>query len=154
LILEEFNVAKIRLHIAYATYGDASGVMARAEAEKCRKMIYKKGISLEITHAFKSIDQLIDWLAQNTLNAFLYDGFPGRGISSPPDYALSARKPMALTKSYMFKHLLDAEPSIFIEDLSLKEIIANGLEPLQQFYDKWSEEKLSQTYEKIITTIL
>lgn len=154
LILKEFDEAKVRFHIAYATFGDASGVMARAKAEECRKMIYKKGISLEITHAFKSVDQLIDWLAQNTLNAFLYDPFPDRGISGPPDYALSARRPIALTKSYMFKHMWDASPSIFVEDMTLKQIIANGLAPLQQFYDKWSERQLAETYDRIIKSSL
>lgn len=154
LVQKEFDEAKIRLHIAYATYGDAAGVLAKNVAQECRTLNTKEGIELEITHDFKDVPQLIDWLAQNTLNAFLYDHFGGRGISGPPDYALSARRPIALTKSYMFKHLFNASPSIFIEDMALKQIIANGLAPLQQFYDKWSEEQLAKTYDNIIKTVL
>jgi hypothetical protein len=151
LVQKEFDAATIRLHIAYATYGDGDGILARGVAEECRRLNTKSGIDLEITHDFMDVPQLIDWLAQNTLNAFLYDSFRGRGISGPPDYALSARRPIALTKSYMFKHMWDASPSIFVEDMTLKQIIANGLVPLQQFYDKWSEDQLVKTYDNIIT---
>jgi hypothetical protein len=149
----EYDVAVIRLHIAYATYGDAAGHLAQRVATECRALKTKPGIELEITHDFMDVSKLIDWLAQNTINAFLYDYFPGRGISGPPDYALSARRPIALTKSYMFKHMWDASPSIFIENLSLKQIVANGLLPLQQYYDKWSEQQLAETYDRIINTI-
>jgi hypothetical protein len=154
LVQEEYDEAIIRLHIAFATYGDAGGILAGQVAQECRDAVSKPGIGIEITHEFKDVPKLIDWLAQNTLNAFLYDHFGGRGISGPPDYALSARRPMALTRSFMFKHLFDANPSIFIEDLSLKEIIANGLTPLQQFYDKWSETQLAETYDAIIGKII
>ena len=154
LVQEEFDEAKIRLHIAFATYGDAAGVLAGNVAAECRDSIYKPGVELKITHHFMNVEDLIDWLAQNSLNAFLYDPFHGRGISGPPDYALSARRPIALTKSYMFKHLFSADPSIFIEDRSLKEIMADGLAPLQQFYDKWSEKQLTATYDNIVDKAL
>jgi hypothetical protein len=154
LVQNEFDEAKIRLHIAYATYGDDDGTLARSVAEECRKLMYKPGIILEISHDFMDVDQLIDWLAQNTLNAFLYDPFPGRGISGPPDYALSARRPIAMTKSYMFKHMWDANPSIFVEDMTLKQIISNGLDPLQQYYDRWSEKQLAETYDRIVTAAI
>jgi hypothetical protein len=154
LVQLEFDVAHIKLHISYATFGDASGVMARGIAEECRKLRYKPNVTLEIGHDFMDIDQLIEWLAQNTLNAFLHDLFPGRGNSGVLDYALSARRPIALTKSYMFRHLHDANPSIFIGDMTLKQIINNGLVPLQQYYDRWSEDQLVKTYDDIITNII
>lgn len=154
LVQREFDIARIRLHIPYATFGDAAGDLARGTAEECRNLIHKPNVSLEISHDFMDVGQLIEWLAQNTLNAFFYDHFPGRGNSGAPDYALSARRPVALTKSYMFKHLKDANPSIFIEDMTLKQIINNGLVPLQQYYDRWSEQKLVETYERIITEVL
>jgi len=154
-VQKEFEEAHIKLHIAYATYGDHTGALARQVADECRSLMHSPGVTLEISHDFMDVPQLIDWLAQNSLNAFLYDFFKGRGISGPPDYALSARRPIALTKSYMFKHMWNtADPSIFVEDLSLKEIMNNGTGPLQPFYDKWSERNLTDTYDRIIGDII
>jgi hypothetical protein len=84
------------------------------------------------------------------MNIFLYHYSYGRGISSVLDYALSVQRPVALTKSYQFKHMIDASPSIFIEDRSIKDILEDNIIPLEPYYEKWSKENLIKDYEYII----
>jgi hypothetical protein len=54
----------------------------------------------------------------------------------------------------MFKHIQSATPSICVDDLTLPQIISNGIEPLQPFYEQHSNEKLLEKYEYALTTIL
>lgn len=90
--------------------------------EKCRKAIAKPGIDLIATSQFFDNAQIVEFLAANTMNAFLYENLPSNGISSCADFALAAGVPFALTRSTMFRNYFEMNPSIFIEDRSLKEI--------------------------------
>jgi len=93
------------------------------------------------------------FLAGNSLNAFFYDDQEGRGISSAIDLALSARRPIAARRTAMVRHLFEADPSIFIEDRSLREIADSGLVPLQRYIDHWTAETVRADYEKMLDTV-
>jgi hypothetical protein len=54
MVQKEFDTAIIRFNIPFAKFGDAEGEGARAYAEACKKMIYKPGIQLKVTHDFLS----------------------------------------------------------------------------------------------------
>jgi hypothetical protein len=54
----------------------------------------------------------------------------------------------------MFRHVINARPSICIEDASMKEIIANGTKPLEPFYEAWSPKKFVRAYDEIIDEVL
>jgi archaellum component FlaC len=149
----EFETATVRLHIPYALYGDADGKLARQVAEECRQSA-KAGIAVEVTHDFMETADLLDWLAGNTINCFFYDRLEGRGISSVLDLALGARRLIAITNSWMFRHVVDATPTILIERSSLRQIIANGIKPLEPFYQMWSEENLIRDYERVVDSML
>lgn len=149
-VKKEFVAARIRLHLPLSHFGDPRGDLGTHVANTCAAMLQGTSIQLEISRDWKSLPDLLDWLAQNTINAFFYDYKDGRGISGPPDFAMAARRPMILTKSFMFKHLWDASPSIFIEDISIIDVIANGLKPLEPFYEKWSEKHVTHDYDRII----
>ncbi|MHA2047132.1 MAG: hypothetical protein ACW99G_20260 [Candidatus Thorarchaeota archaeon] len=151
-IKKEYTVAKVRLHLPKSHFGDPRGDLGTHVASTCADMLKGTDISLEVSREWKSLYDLIDWLAQNTINAFFYDYKDGRGISGPPDFAMAARRPMILTKSYMFKHLWNTSPSIFIEDSSISQVIKQGLKPLEPYYEIWSEEKLTDDYDRIIIT--
>lgn len=116
LVNKEFDEAKIRLHIPFAFYGDADGSIAKSIANACQMHITKPRISLQVTHDFLTDEQVLDFLSGNTLNAFLYDEMIGRGLSSVIDYALSIRRPIAITRSHMFRHIYGTSPSICVED--------------------------------------
>ena len=66
------------------------------------------------------------------------------------DYALSVQKPIAINKSNMFSHILDATPSICVEDNYLKDIIKNGFAPLHEKYNSWTNENFIHNIESII----
>lgn len=153
LVEQEYDEAVVKLHISHAYFGDETGEGARHWVNLVRQEMTKPNVKLEVTHNFLNNQQLLFWLASNTVNVFLYEEMYGRGIGSTVDYALSVRRPIALTKSYMFRHLWDAEPSIFVEDLSLKEIIGNGTAPLRRYYQEWSQENLVRRYEYILEQI-
>ncbi|HYJ85607.1 MAG TPA: hypothetical protein VEW46_06115 [Pyrinomonadaceae bacterium] len=114
-VQEEFDEAIIRLHVPSGDYVSAD---VKDVARRCQKLIVKKGIRLVATHEFLEKRQLLDFLAQNTLNAFFYERLEGdtRGISSVIENALAVRRPIAITKSSMFRHiLLGDDPPICIE---------------------------------------
>jgi hypothetical protein len=147
---EEFDSAVIEFNIPFARFGDAAGKSARSIAEICRGIPIKPGIELRINHDFLDTISLLDFLASNDMNIFLYHYSYGRGISSVLDYALSVQRPLALTKSYQFKHIIDASPSIFVEDRGIKDILKDGTISLEPYYEKWSKENLIKDYEYII----
>jgi SAM-dependent methyltransferase len=153
-IQSEFDEAIIRLHIPFATFGDVDGSSARAISQRCKEIIVKSKISITISHDFLDQKQLLDFLGQNSMNAFFYEQNNGRGISSVIDFALAVQRPIAITKSAMFRHLYSASPSICIEDSSLKEIMHNGFQPLTKYRREWSEANLIWDYERIIGNIL
>ncbi len=152
-VQREFDEADIRFHIPFAAFGDATGSEAKAISERCRKLITKPRISLRVSHEFMTQQQLLDFLAQNTINAFFYEENKGRGISSVIDLALAVNRPIAITGSKMFRHVFSAMPSICVRDATLKQIIQNGTEPLKAYRDEWCERNLIWDYERIIDQV-
>jgi len=191
-VQEEFDEAIIRLHIPT---GDFINANVKEVVKQCQRLIIKPGIRLIATHDFLERSQLFDFLAQNTLNAFFYEKLDGRGISSTIETALAVRRPIALSRSTMFRHVVSTEPSpndppICIEDnremsllqeftlrfkrrrylqrqaskfpaqwllkpsLTLKQIIDNGIAPLERLYNQWTEPNLILDYERILDRVL
>jgi len=186
-VQEEFDDAVIRLHIPR---GDFINANVKDVVEQCQRLIVKPGIKLIATHDFLERPQLFDFLAQNTLNAFFYERLDGRGISSTIEMALAVRRPIAITRSTMFRHVLSTDEPISIEgddkmsfvqeftlrwkrkkylqrqankfpaewllkpSQSLKQIIANGIAPLERFYNQWTEPNLILDYERMLDCVL
>uniref|UniRef100_A0A6M3KUD2 Glycosyltransferase n=1 Tax=viral metagenome TaxID=1070528 RepID=A0A6M3KUD2_9ZZZZ len=153
LVQHEFDVANIRFNIPAADFGDYGGINAKAIAEQCKTQITKPGIRLNITHEYLDRESLLDFLAQNTINVFLYEDTGDRGLSSAIDIAMAVRRPIAVSGSIMFRHLHDVKPSICITGNSLKSIIENGFTPLQKHYEEWSSENLLRDYERTLDSI-
>ena len=155
MVQDEFDEAIIRINIPFSTFGDPDGKMAMSIAEDCRNALIKPGIKLEISHEFWTEPQLLDFLAQNTINLFLYEHMEGqRGISATPDIAFAVRRPIGITRQSMFRHILGTMPSICVDDISIKEIIENGTGPLEQFYEQWTDEMMCWDYERLVKTAL
>jgi len=153
-VQKEFDHAHIRLNISFSKFIDENGSAARSLAESLQKKITKGGITLTVTHDHLNEPELLDFLAGNDLNAFFYDYQMGRGISSVTDWALAVDRPIAITKSIMFRHLATVNPSIFIEDRSLKEIIDDRGVQLESLRKEWSKENLIWDYERITDDVL
>ena len=153
-VQDEFDRAVIRLHIPLNDVVDRDGARAQAVIDQCTALVTKPGIRLVVTQHFLSNRQLLDFLAGNSLNAFFYATNEGRGISSVIDFALAVRRPIAITRSVMFRHLFDVRPSVCIEDSSLRQIIRNGLFPLSDVAREWTAENLVWDFERIMDSIL
>jgi hypothetical protein len=152
---KEFDEAVINFSMAYSAVGDPRGDVARRTTQNCRNLITKPGIQLNVSHDFLKQKELLTFLAGNDINCFFYDYSKIESSSGSTDYALSVKRPIAVTKSNMFVHLTEVvSPSICIEDRTLKEIIASGIEPLQPLYDKWSDENFIKEFEYICDRIL
>ena len=62
---------------------------------------------------FVNENDLLIFLQSNTMNIFLYDNLHGRGISSTIDYALSVRRPLGISDSFMFRHIYSDEICLY-----------------------------------------
>ena len=154
LVQEQFEEAVLRMHIPHSAYMDPDGSEARQRETAVREIITSPRIRLEITHHLMSNADLLDFLAKNTVNAFLYDAMENRGISSVVDYALSVDRPIAITRTSMFRHIFDARPSIVVEESSLPQIINQGVEPIRAFKTAWSNEVMAGQYEDFISQVV
>jgi hypothetical protein len=151
-VQHEFDEAIIRVHSPHYHYGPGAQVWNYA-LNLAKKAIYKPGVRLEHSTDIKSNQEIVDFLAENTINCYFYDYLDGYGLASATDYALAAKRPFAVTRSHQFRNYWDSDPSILIENNSLKQIISNGLKPLEKYYEKYSEESVIADYERIIDTV-
>lgn len=154
IVQQEFDEAIIRFNIPSADFADKEGINAKLIADKCRSLLTKPKITLNITHDFLTDNEVLDFLAQNTINVFLYEDTGNRGVSSAIDNALAVKRPVAISDSTMFRHLFDVIPSISISNNSLPTIIGNTFAPLQKHYNEWNAENLLWEYERIVSSIL
>ncbi len=149
----EFETATVRLHMPANHYGDPEGAEARRIADEC-KALARPGITVEVTSDFKAPAQLIEWLAGNSINCFFYENWHKvSGVSSVLDYALAARRPIAVTDCLMFRHLTQFCPSIRIEANSLREVLAAGTKPLEPVLHDWTEANVIADYERIFDAV-
>lgn len=153
LVQQEFDEAVIRFNIPSADFGDKNGVNARTIAEKCKALIIKPGVQLIVTHDFMDNKTMLDFLAKNTVNIFLYEDKIGRGLSSALDNAMAVQRPVAVSDAVIFRHVLDAEPPVCVTKNNLKTIIQNGFAPLQKHYNEWNAKNLLWEYERILDSV-
>jgi hypothetical protein len=154
-VQEEFDEAIIRFNIPFAHFWDASWENARLIAERCKAIIGKPGIKLEITHDFFSTHSMLDFLAKNTINVFLYKKieWETRWISSVIEKAMAVKRPICISGSTMFRHIADVTPTLQIENTTIKKIIENGFEPLLPHYIAWQPASIVDEYENIIERV-
>ncbi len=151
---DEFEEAVIRINMPAADFGDPDGSNAKRIAENCKKLITKKGIQFQVTHEYLTDNALLDFLAGNSINVFMYEDTAGRGISSTIDNAIAVQKPIAVSNSPMFRHILTAKPSICVDNSSLQLILQNGFSPLEKMAADWTSDNLRWDYERILSLIL
>jgi len=152
IVCSEFDEAIINLHMPSAHF-DRPKEETEKVLQECNNAVTKSGIKLNINREFLTENKLLNFLASGSVNLFPYELHSGRGISSVIDYALSVNKPIAITKSHMFRHIVNTSPSICVEDRKLNEIINSGTECLSQYKKDWSNDKFIEKYNDIINII-
>jgi hypothetical protein len=150
MVNDQYDQAIIKLNIPYAHFsgGDAL-LMADQIKDLCFQNNSKPNVQLIITHKFMTDEELLEFLASNTINIFMYDSMPGRGCSSVLDYALAVDRPIGLSNSDMFRHIYS--DSICLYKRSISDIIADGNTHLNRFRQLWSDARLIQTVEDFLS---
>ena len=148
LVSQQFERAHIRINIPFAKFGDENGQGARDWAKSARDCLTNENVTLEVTHDFMDEPQLLDWLAHNDINCFLYDENYGRGISGTLDYALAVRRPIAITKSWQFKHIWHYDDSFLVENHQIPHILDRGVSHLEKFHHIWGDTAVRESFEK------
>ena len=150
---KEFDFANIRFSISNSYHSDRDGMLATEVIEKCKNKITKPGIKLYINREFLTDNQVLEFLASNDINCFFYETRNTYLVSSSTDFALSVKRPIAITKVSMFYNLYTIVPNICIEDSSIKDILARGTTPLEPLYKLFSDQNFLFEFEKIIGVI-
>lgn len=153
LVNDQFEEAEINMHLTLSYFRPNVKELDEVK-ELCRSKITKPGISLNFNSEFLDDEKIVESLSENDLNVFLYEHYDNyNGISSVIDYALSAKRPIAVCRSNMFAHVNDTEPSICIENSSLKSIMQNGINPIKKFHEAWSQDNFIKRLENILDSL-
>lgn len=149
-VQKEFDQAIIRLHMPKSYYCDPYGHQSQQRLSEVNQIITKPGIKVEVSFNFMETQDIVNWLAQNTINCYFYDYLDGAGIASAPNFALASHRPIAVTKSHQLRNFWNLTPSVCIEDRSLKDIISSGIEPLKSLYEEYTIENVLSDYHRIL----
>ena len=145
---DQFDVAKIRLHTS--TMSSVGNSMIQYGFDRCRELITKPGIILETSSNLMEPEELMNFLASNDINIFLYEDQPDRGCSSVFDFALSSGKPIAIWDTHMFRHVYD--DIISVKKRPIIDIINDPkvMDYIESLHSKWNPETLRN---KLITLL-
>jgi len=155
IVQSQFDEATLRLHIPLGYYVDFGATNhAYARVKEVNQIITKPGIDVVITHDLLDTQDVVNLLAQNTINCYFYDYLDGAGLASSPDYAIARGRPIAVTRSHQMRHFWNLTPSILIENASIQQIINQGTAPLEPLYKAYSKESVWQDYTRILQKML
>jgi hypothetical protein len=151
LVNDQYEKAIIKFVIPSSHFGDCAGLTADKFTTYLNTINKKESIKLIIVNNFFTDAELLTFLHSNTINIFLYDKLDGRGISSVIDFALSVKKPIAISDSYMFRHIYSDK--ICLNKTTIQDCINNSCEYLKQFNEKWSNEHFIKIVDNFISII-
>jgi hypothetical protein len=151
LVNEQYDNAVIKYVIPVAHF-DPNPNRTVEMRNRIMSITRKPGIILMITHIFFSNEDLLRFLKSNTMNIFLYDYMEGRGPSSTLDYALSVKKPIGISDSFMFRHIYS--DSICLYKTTIKDCIKNSSEYYSPFLETYSHKNMIEKFNKVLHTIV
>jgi len=146
LVNATFERAVLNLHMPQSYFSDPTGTETKRVADECRRLNTNRGIQLNITQNFKNDAELLTFLAGNDINVFMHTE-NGEGLSGIGDYALAVKRPIAITNCTMFRHFMKDE--IRLDKHPIPEILSFGTKPLDEFYEKWSENNFKAEMEGV-----
>lgn len=153
LVNQNFTNVIIHLHITSSFFCDIDGRISNNVINRCQMLMEGSSNELMITTEFYENEDILKFLNDNTVNLFLYDDMPGRGLSSVIDYAVSVDTPLIVNNSTMFRHLLSHKPNMSIDNTNIQTIIENGNNDILFFRKEWSNSKLKDKFLNILNEI-
>lgn len=145
---DEYDQAIVRLNIPFNDSVDGDGLGAKLVARRCFSLA-KPGITVYISFDYLDEEELLTWLAQHEVNAFLYKNNESKGLASTIDWAIRARRPIVVSGLQMFRHI----HHLIAPNETFKEAIKQGTSRLQGLYDTWTPASLHQDLERIIERV-
>jgi hypothetical protein len=143
----EFTECIFRLHMPQSWFMDHHGQEIQRRKFEIQQIITKPGIKVEYSHHMMEPQEVVNWLSQNSINCYFYDRMDHAALASATDYALAARKPIAVSRSNYFKDFFACDPSVVInEPYSLKQIMQHGIEPIKHLHQKYSKENFIRNW--------
>jgi len=147
LVNNEFDRAILNIHMTNPYFGDTPGNVLSEIVSACNKNNTNPNIKLNINTNFVDDDAVLTFLAGNDINVFYYDLYRQVGLSSAIDYALSVKRPIAITNHTAFRHIVSDE--ILIENNSIEAILNRGTRPIDKYYDIWDTNVFTLEMEKL-----
>lgn len=147
LVNDTFDTAHVRLHITSPYFGVTEGYNLPKIVMKCHKANTNPKVKLSITSNFIDDNRLLKFLAGNDVNVFYYEHLDNPGISSAIDYALSVKRPFAVTNASLFRHVYNQDTSI--ETNYLQEFITKGIAPYEKFYERWNPALFRKKFDEM-----
>jgi hypothetical protein len=148
---DQYDTAVIKLVIPLAHFDPENDKTHTNMYNACMNVPRKPGIDVMITHDFFTNDELLEFLSTNTMNVFMYDYMGNRGISSTIDYALSVKKPLGISDSYMFRNIYSDEICLYRS--SIADILENSVKYCSKFLDLYSNQNLIDKFYKVVSGI-
>ena len=151
-INENYTNIDFNFHITSSYYSDPSKLKMNKIINDCKSILLKKNNNLTINSNFLSNKMLINFLNSNDINIFNYleteddDG----GISSVIDYAISSRKPFAVSKASLFKHI---SKELVFNFKNLEDILSYKSDFCDKYMTKWSHGELKRFFENFIDSL-
>lgn len=147
MINEQYEKAIIKFIIPCAHFGGDLTTINNI-CKECYQHNTNPNIVLMIHTDFVSEHDLLVFLQSNTMNIFLYDNLHGRGISSTIDYALSVRKPLGISDSFMFRHIYSDDICLYKH--SIQTCMENSLAYCEKFLSLYSHQNMINKFHHII----
>jgi hypothetical protein len=148
IINERFDHAIIKFLIPSAHFLNEN--LVHEIVHECLSIVRKPGIQLKITSEFVDNKDILYFLKSNTMNLFMYDdSFPNSGVSSVIDYALSVKKPMAISKSHWFRHVYNDKICVEITDID--EILETSMHYVEKLCEHFSNKNLIDKMDVVIS---
>ena len=146
MVCEQYDHAIIKLVITTPFFDHAVSQFAQIR-EDCLKEHIKPTVRVLVTREFFTTEDILLFLKSNTINVFLYDEEKGRGFSSVIDYALSVKKPIGISTSYMFRHIYSDE--ICLYKTPIQQCIDNSNDYILKLFENNTNTKLINKFEQI-----
>lgn len=146
----QYDNAVIKLVIPIAHFDPDPNRINRMR-NLCINTNKKSGIKLMIIHHFFSTADILKFLNSNTMNIFLYDTMYGRGISSTIDYALSTKKPLAISDSFMFRNIYSDKICLYKN--SIDHCLQVSSDYCSIYLKKYSNKSFVEKFKNILVNV-
>jgi len=143
---KEFSCAIIKINVP--TLMDYPEHIRAEFRDKLNEANRNPEVVIHLTNEKFTREELVDWCASNTLNAFFYTRKMGNGLSATTDQAIASGAALAISTNPTFRHLMKHVKPYPIA--TLKESIEDGKRAISQIREEWNHQAFSRKFEELL----